>query len=450
MIETPPKGRGIPIPHKFECRPYQDSAWKALSSGTKRAVLCWHRGCGKDVFALNWIVRKALQEPAVYLHCFPNFNQGKRAIWKSIHNTDDGDSVSYLDHFPPESIKHKNSSEMMIQLTNGSVYCVMGIDGKNALRARGMNPTHVILSEYAFMDPESWRTIEPRVKQNNGTVIFISTPNGRNHFYDMYNIAQNDPNYFSSLLTIEDIKTLTDQDVQDMRNEGWPEDFLQQELFCSFNRGAEGSYYGKMIQKARDDGRLCSLPIIPDLPVHSSWDIGIGDSTAIWFFQALRSGVYNFINYYENNGEGLEHYVKYLNKFKLENDIEWGTHFVPHDMANREFTSGVDRLETARSFGYDMTVIPRKPLDEGIQAVRSILPLCSFDSEKCRHGIKCIDFYRKKYNEMLKVYYDEPCHDKWSHGADSIRYACIGIKSLGLLKDGNVSTDCEALKSYWG
>lgn len=392
-----------------------------------------------------------MEKPGVYLHCFPNYNQAKRAIWKSVHETHEGEPMSYLDHIPPELIKHKNSSEMTIQFVNGSIYCIMGLDGKNAMRARGMNPSFVILSEYAFMDPESWHTLEPRVKQNNGTAIFISTPNGQNHFYELYNWAKNDKkNYYSSLVTVEDAKTLGPEDIEQLRREGVPEDFIQQEYYCSFTRGAEGSYYGKLIQKARDEHRFLSLPIIPDLPCHTSWDIGIGDSTVIWTFQALRNGCYNFIDYYENQGEGLEHYLKYLKRFKEKHDIEWGKHLVPHDMKNREFTSGVDRLETAREFGYDMTVVPKKRIDEGIQAVRSLLPLCYFDKEKCASGIKCLDFYRKKYNDVLKVYYDEPCHDKHSHGCDAFRMFAVGAKSHGFYSTKNASSDYDAMRSYWG
>ncbi len=441
----------LTLPYKFEPRDYQLEALISLDEGIKRAVICWARGLGKDLFAMNYLIKKAYEVPGVYLHCFPNYNQAKRAIWKSVHMTHDGESMAYLDHIPEQLIRNKNSSEMMITLENGSIYCLMGLDGKNAMRARGMNPSFVILSEYAFMDPESWRTLEPRVKQNNGTAIFISTPNGQNHFYELYNYAKSDPkHYFSSLVTVTDAGTLNDEDIEQLRREGVPEDFIQQEYFCSFKRGAEGSYYGKLIQKARDDDRICSLPVIPDLPVHTSWDIGIGDSTSIFFFQALRNGTYNFINYYENNGEGLGHYIKYLNDFKSENSIEYGTHFVPHDMQNKEFTSGVDRMQSARDFGYEMTVVPRKGIDEGIQAVRSILPLCSFDAKKCVVGIKCLDFYRKKWNESLKVYYSEPCHDKWSHGADSFRYAAQGIKSIGFDNNSRPDDDIKAIHSYWG
>lgn len=339
----------------------------------------------------------------------------------------------------------------MIQLANGSIYCVMGLDGKNAMRARGMNPNFVILSEYAFMDAESWHTLEPRVKQNNGTAIFISTPNGQNHFYELYNWAKHDSdNYFCSLKTVMDAGTLVEEDIEQLRREGVPEDFIQQEYFCSFTRGAEGSYYGKQIQRARDENRICNLPIIDDLPVHTAWDIGIGDSTAIWIFQTLHNGCYNFVEYYENQGVGLEHYIKYLNEFKKRHDVEWGKHFVPHDMKNREFTSGVDRLQTAREFGYEMTVVARKPIEEGIQAVRSLLSSCSFHQERCEHGIKCLDFYRKKYNESLKVYYNEPLHDKWSHGSDAFRMFALGAKSIGFDINRSVEDDFAAMRSYWG
>lgn len=424
--------KNLEIPYRYECRPYQVPAWEALLAGKKRVVCCWHRGAGKDLFALNYFLWRMCQEPAVYLHCFPQYSQGKKAIWNSIHNTDYGEPLGYLEHFPEELVKYKNSQEMRIQLFNGSIYQVMGIDGKNAQLARGMNPTHVIISEYAYMDPQSWYTIEPRVKQNKGTVLFLSTPNGKNHFYDLYNWAKSgrDPDYFASLVTNDDTHIHSDDDIQKMRDEGRPEDFIQQEYFCDFNRGAQGSYYGNLIQNARNDGRITTLSISPDLPVHTSWDIGIGDSTAIWIFQTLASGKINFLHYYENNNEGLEHYLNYLDNWKSKNKIIYGTHYVPHDMQNREFTSGVDRLAAARNLGYSMQVVPKKSLEEGIQAVRSLLPHCSFDEKECKKGIEHLDFYRKKWNEALKVYYDEPLHDSHSHGADAFRMAAIGIKAL--------------------
>lgn len=422
----------VKVPHKFRCRQYQDKAWLAIRGGMKRLVCCWHRGCGKDLLFLNALIEQMTLHPGVYLHCFPNYTQGKRAIWDSVHNTDDGEAMSYLDHFPEPLIASKNSSEMMIKLKTGSIYCVMGLDGKNAQRARGMNPRFVILSEYAFMDPESWYTIEPRITQNNGTAIFLSTPNGQNHFYSLYNYAKSNPkDYFSSFLTIEDTGTVTKEHIENLRREGVPEDFIQQEYYCSFTRGAEGAYYGKFIQKARDESRIGVFLPNSSFPCYTAWDIGIGDSTSIWIFQALDNGKYNFLHYYENHGEPLEHYCRYLTNWKEKHDIIWGRHFVPHDMKNDEFIAGISRVEAAQKLGFNVDVLPKLPIDEGINSSRALLPFCSFDATNCARGIKCLDFYRKKYNEMLKVYYDEPCHDQWSHGADAFRYACMGIKMFG-------------------
>lgn len=439
------------IPYKFEPRSYQLPFLKAMDNGIKRAVCAFHRGAGKDLMALNYLIKRACEKPGVYLHCFPNFSQAKRAIWTSVHNTHDGDAMAYLEHFPEPMIKSKNGSEMIIQLKNGSIYCLMGLDGKNAQRARGMNPCFVILSEYAYMDPESWYTIEPRITQNNGTAIFLSTPNGQNHFYSIYNHAKENPrDYYASLLTVSDTHCVEESHIEKLRGEGYPEDLIQQEYYCSFKRGAQGSYYGNIIQKARDEERIQALPTHTDLPVHTAWDIGVGDSTAIWFVQELRNGTYNVINYYENTGEGLEHYVNYLNKFRDTKGIQYGRHFVPHDMANREFTSGVDRLQAAREFGYNMNIVPKKSIDEGIQAVRSILNLCSFDPKSCDRGIKCLDFYRKKWNESLKVYYDEPLHDQWSHGADAFRMFAVGVRAIGTHARGSIENDMKAINSYWG
>lgn len=432
----------IDVPYRFKCRPYQYEAWKAIDSGAKRLVCCWHRGCGKDLLFLNALIVQAIRKPGVYLHCFPKYNQGKKAIWNSVHETHEGEMMAYLDHFPQEIVKHKNASEMMIQLHNGSVYCIMGIDGKNATQARGMNPCFVILSEYAYMDPESWQTLEPRVAQNNGTVIFLSTPNGQNHFYKLYNHAKENPNeYFSSLLSIDDTHALSTEYIDNRRAEGVPEDFIQQEYYCSFTRGAEGSYYGKQIQQARDDDRLTNLSIVSDLPVSTAWDIGIGDSTAIWLFQALPNGKYNFLHYYENHGTGLEHYIKYLENWRIENHCIFGKHFVPFDMMKRELGTGNELVQVAANLGMKMTIVPKKGIEEGIQACRSFLALCSFDIKRCKRGIECLDFYRKKWNDMLKVYYDEPLHDQYSHGADAFRYCVTGIKTFGADNSGRLTSD---------
>jgi len=435
--------KNVIIPHKFLCRPYQIPAWEACKAGKKRIVCCWHRGAGKDLFALNWVIYKMVQQRGVYLHCFPNYSQARKALWNSNHKNSDGETMGYLDHFPEELIKHKSSQDMRIELINGATYQVMGLDGKNAQIARGINPTDIIISEYAYMAPESWDILEPRVKANDGTVLFLSTPNGKNHFYHLYNYAVEHPDegYFASLISNEDTKIYDESFFKELRDQGKSEDFIQQEYFCSFSRGAQGSYYGKYIEKAREEDRICALNMGDGLPVCTSWDIGISDSTAIFIFQVLKNGNVNILDYYENHGEGLPHYLKYLDRFKEKTGCIWGKHFVPHDMGNRQYESGNDLIFIARDLGYVMTIVPRKSLEEGIEAVRALLPHCSFHREKAKFGINALEFYHKKWNDSLKVYFEEPCHDSSSHGADSFRYLALGLKAYGATNDSKIPKD---------
>jgi len=100
-------------------------------------------------------------------------------------------------------------------------------------------------------------------------------------------------------------------------------------------------------------------------------------------------------------------------------------------MKNQEFGSGDDRVTIARKLGYEMTVLKKHGLEDGIQNVRSKFADCSFDKKLCKRGIECLDFYRKKWNDSLKRYYDEPQHDQYSHGADAFRYAIAGINTFG-------------------
>jgi len=364
--------------------------------------------------------------------------------------------MSYLDHIPSCLIKSKDSSDMRLTLTNGSVYCVMGMDGKNATQARGMNPSCVIMSEYAYMDPESWYTLEPRVRQNKGTAIFLSTPNGQNHFYDLFNYAKSSAaqDYYSTLLTIEETHAVDPKELDDLREQGYPEDFILQEYYCSFTRGAAGSYYGKQIQEARDDERITSINLDRSIPCFTAWDIGVGDSSAIWIGQQHSNGKIYFLDYYENHGVGLEHYITYLDNFRIKHNCIWGTHYVPHDMRNREFTSGISRMDIAEKLGYKMTAVIKDGqaygLDAGINCVRSTLSQCVFDEKGCKFGIKALDLYRKKYNETLKVYSDEPCHDRYSHGADAFRMACVGIKEIGDSRKLSAEQIKEMRQKYLG
>lgn len=173
-----------------------------------------------------------------------------------------------------------------------------------------------------------------------------------------------------------------------------PEQY-EQEYECSFTAAIIGAYYGKLLSDADDDGRIGRVPYDPAYPVHTAWDLGINDSTAIWFAQIFRSGAINVIDYYESSGVGLDHYAEILR----QKDYHWGDHLAPHDIEVRELGSGKSRLETAFSLGIRFRVIPKMKVADGINAARMMIPKCHFDKDKCTQGIEMLRQYRQEWDE---------------------------------------------------
>ena len=372
---------------------------------------------GKDFTCWMHIVDQAIKTPGVYYYVLPTYRQGKKAIWDAIAN----DGKKFLDYIPKHFIEgNPNQTEMKIRFSTGSILQVVGGDDPDSLR--GTNPRGVILSEYSRMNPGIWDNIlRPILAANHGWVVFNSTPNGRNHFKDLYDMAHAHPEaWYTSRLTVDDTHVVS-QDVieQDMR-EGMSEDMALQEYMCSFNAGTEGAYYAKLMEQARNESRIGHVPYDRSVPVYTSWDLGFGDSTAIIFFQLVGSEV-RVIDYYEASGEGMEHYASTLD----DRPYRYAKHYAPHDVEAGSLQSGVSLKQVAKGLGIDFVTLPRAAFSYGIEQARITLPFCYFDEVKCKRLIKCLDGYQKKYNRSMEMYLDEPLHNQLSHGADSYRYlAC--------------------------
>lgn len=191
-----------------------------------------------------------------------------------------------------------------------------------------------------------------------------------------------------------------------------------------------GAIFASELKAARDGDRITSVPHDPALPVHTFWDLGVGDATAIWFAQAIASEV-RLIDYYEAEGEGLPFYAKVLK----DRGYNYGKHWAPHDIEVREFGSGRSRIETARSLGINFLLCPRagsgnaEALEERIHASRMLFPRCYFDAEKTRAGIKALSSYRRAYNQTLDEFKATPVHDWASHGADAFGHMAVSLKT---------------------
>ena len=409
----------IQVPDNWRPRDYQLDLWKYLENGGKRAVAVWHRRAGKDLLSVNWCVTAALKRKGLYWHLLPTYNQGRKIVWDGMTR----DGRSFLEHFPKELWANVNNTDMRLELKNGSIYQVVGTD--NVDRLVGSNPVGVVFSEYSLQDPRAWDLVRPILAENGGWAVFIYTARGRNHGYDLFNMANRNERWFCQRLSVDDTAVLNQEAIDEEREAGMPEELIQQEFYCSFDAPLVGSYYGSLMAKALAEERIKNVPYEPRLEVHTSWDLGMGDSTAIIWFQQF-GNEYRIIDYYENQGEGIPHYVKIVR----EKDYIYGRHIAPHDIRVREMGTGKSRYEVARDLGLRFDICPNIQIDDGIEAVRSIIPRCYFDEKKCSILVEALRQYRKDYDEKNKVYKNRPLHDWSSHGADAFRYLALGTRDI--------------------
>jgi len=267
---------------------------------------------------------------------------------------------------------------------------------------------------------------------------FIShnTPRGLyNHGYELYKIACESEDWYVEIRTVRDTKredgscVVGEEDIQKERDERMPEELINQEYFCDFQGHTEGAYYAKQMRQARDDGRITKVPYIPNLEVYTAWDLGVDDSTTIWFYQVLPMPLqFRFIDYYENTGEGLSHYAKVLQ----DNKYKYGDHYLPHDGDARKLGETAESpRQILERLGIRPIRIVKRPRDtqavmRGIQAVRNVLSQCCFDKTKCTKGIVSLQNYHAKYDEDKKKLLDHPEHDHTSHASDSFRTFAVG------------------------
>jgi phage terminase large subunit len=411
----------VPIPYNYAAREYQQDFWYAMANGCRRAILCWPRRNGKDKTAWNYLITQSMRKIGVYYYLFPTYSQGRKILWDGI----DRDGFKFMDHIPKQLIIGvPNSSEMKIRLLNGSMIQIVGVD--NIDRIVGTNPIGCVFSEYSLQDPKGWEFIRPILAENGGWAVFTYTPRGSNWGKDLYDMAVRNKNWFCQKLTCIDTGVPTQEDIELERDSGMSDDMIEQEFYTSFTKGIEGSYYAKYINKAREDGRISSVPLDPQQRVYTSWDIGYGDSTAIIFFQLTGNEIHIF-DYYEAHGEGLPHYAWVLN----EKGYVYADHYAPHDIDSHSFSSGLSAKEVGRDLGIRFVTLPtlKLKLEDGIEAVRGLFPRFWIDERKCADLIKAIENYRKEYDERLGTYKSKPLHDRWSHAADSLRYLSLAIKT---------------------
>lgn len=417
------------FPADWSARSYQKPIWDYLEGGGTRACLIWHRRSGKDDIALNWAAKAAHLRVGEYWHMLPEASQGRKAIWEAVSPHTGKRRIDQA--FPREFRAQTRENDMVIRFLNGSLWRVVGSDNYNSLL--GSTPVGIVFSEWALADPNSYGFLRPILAENNGWVVFITTPRGANHARTTYQGFKEDPTCFAETLTVDNTGVFTkDQLERELREyqHDYGEDegraLFDQEYYCSFEAALIGSYYGSYLSRAAKAGRIGNIPIDRAVPVHTAWDLGVSDSTAVWFIQCVGKER-RLIDYHEASGVGLDEYARVL--AQKQHDFGWvyGNHYFPHDIEHRELgNSGLSRVDTLRGLGIKAQVVPAHNVNDGINAVRRMLDATWVDETHCERGLNALRNYRRAWDEKLKMFRDAPLHDWASHGADAIRTFASG------------------------
>lgn len=380
------------------------------------AVIVAHRRFGKTVAAINDLIKTALtteRKNVRVAYIAPYFRQAKAIAWDYLlEYTKDIEGVRY------------NVAELRADFPNGARFRLFGADNYDAMR--GLYFDSVVLDEPADFPANAWPTvIRPSLADRQGKATFIGTPKGKNEFWEIYNNAKTNDNWFCAMYKADETDILDVKELEEAKIT-MGEDRFAQEFLCSFEAAIQGAYYAQEMKAAKEEKRITNVPYDPSASVIVSYDLGIGDSTAMWFAQFIGQEIH-LIDYYENSGVGLDHYAKVLN----EKAYNYEAHILPHDVKVKELGTGKSRLETLENLGiYNIEIAPRLSVDDGIQASRSMLNRCWFDAEKCERGVEALLQYRREFDERLKSWRGRPLHDWTSHGADSFRYLAVGYRPI--------------------
>lgn len=401
-------------------RPHQQRLWSYLQSGGTRAIEIAHRRWGKDDVALHHTAIAAHERVASYWHCLPEYAQARKAIWTAVNANTGKRRID--EAFPKELRASTNDQEMFIRFKNGSTWQVIGSDRYNGLVGAGI--AGVVFSEWALANPSSWAYIRPMLEENNGWALFITTPRGRNHAKSMFDMAHESKRWFVEISTVKDTGALTEEQLDESRKEYaalYGPDLgnaqFEQEYFCSFNAAIMGAFYAREMHQARIEGRICEFDHDPNEPVHTAWDLGVADSTAIWWFQVVGRQL-NIIDYYASHGHGVEHYAEVCHGKPYKR----GKDYVPHDARVKEWGSSKTRVEAMIELKLSPQVVPRSTDADGHQAIRQTLPHCRFHTRTEAEGVAALENYRREWDDDKKTFKLTALHDWSSHGAKAYQY----------------------------
>lgn len=402
----------------YKPRPPQAAIHK-LVKNTRFSVCVAHRRMGKTVAAINQLIHSALKcdkKNPRFAYIAPTYAQAKRIAFE------------YLLEYTRPLGGVANVAELRVDFM-GRRISLYGADNPDSLR--GIYLDGCVIDEVGDVSPSLFTdVIRPTLADRIGWSLFIGTPKGATFFKELRDRADNPKDKTWGLLEFKASETkLLDQAELDSAKQEMGDSRYMQEFECSFDAPIVGSYYGELLQTLAKDNHIRQIHHDGLCQSYTAWDLGISDSTSIWVMQTL-GGEIRLLDYYENHGQSLDHYVEWL---RDNNYLDY-EHILPHDVVVRELSTGKTRKEVLEEAGLQITVAPKLGIEDGIQAVRRMLPNCYFNEDSTKYGLECLRNYRRQYNDKLGVYLEKPLHDWSSHCADAFRYLAVGLDTNSTIK----------------
>ena len=415
----------VVIPNDFAPRAYQVPFMRYLDNHARggRAVWVVHRRGGKDLTAMHQLCKMAHERRGMYWHVFPTFEQGRKAIWEGF--TKEGKRT--IDNvFPDTIVARRNEQQMMVELKCGSIYRVIGSD---KIEVVGAGPVGVIFSEYSLSKPKAWDLIAPMLRENEGWAAFVYTPRGNNHGKALFDAAQKQKSWFCDLKTLFDTRAYDpEKTIAEERAAGRPEALIRQEYLCDWTAANVGAVFGDLVEQVEKASRVCDFKHHWD-GVFTSWDLGISDATAIWFWRIGEEGI-DVLDHYEATGKPLSHFFDVVDS----KPYRYTKHWLPHDARARSLQTGISTVEQAATRWPDRVAItPELSLADGIEAARWVLLGGIRFHERCREGVEALKAYHYAFDEDKKVLSSKPEHDWSSHTADAFRYLACVVRNSEIL-----------------
>lgn len=380
------------------------------------AVLVAHRRAGKTVSVVNDIIEKAsynTRENPRYAYVAPLLRQAKDIAWQYVKD--------YAAPFNPRI----NESGLYVELSalpNKPRITLYGADNPDSFR--GMYFDGVALDEFGNMRGSVFQEILlPALIDRRGWAVFMGTPNGPNHFRDMYYSALEDDSWFVNFLPITKTNALSESDVAMMKKMMDEEQFAQ-EMLCSFEASVRGAIYARQMELVEQEQRIGDYPVDRALPVHLVMDLGHTDDTTMGFFQQKFDGNV-MVHAHHDSLKPIKHYIKYLRDYVSQHRVKLGTVWLPHDAKAKTLQTGRAIIDHFRDVRIRPRIVPRLELLDGIAATRAGFPTWWFNAPETKDLILALKSYHRKYDEERKIFLSEPVHDWSSHYADMFRYANV-------------------------